>query len=335
MIHIGVIGCGYWGPGIIRNFQEFKEAKVAAACDLSRERLKYIKGKYPAIRVTTDYKSVLRDSRIDAVAVVTPVGTHFRLGRETLESGKHLLIEKPITTSSDEAKYLIDLANKKKKVLMVDHTFVYTGAVKKIKEIIEKGRLGRIYYFDSVRVNLGLFQHDVNVIWDLAPHDIAIMDYLLDETPVSVSATGVSHVERGRENIAYIIVRFKNSVIAHFHVNWMAPVKVRLILIGGSKRMIVYDDTEASEKVKVYDKGVIVNRDKKSVYRALIDYRIGDMYAPHLDQSEALKLECADFVKCVLNGTRPVSDGHAGLRVVKVLEAAQKSMANSGMEINV
>lgn len=333
MINVGVIGCGYWGPNVIRNFQELKETKVSAVCDLNKSQLKYIKDKYPAIKTTTRYGEILRDRKIDAVAVITPVETHFELGKEALRHGKHLFIEKPMTRTSEQARQLTDLAHKKKKVLIVDHTFIYTGAVRKMKEIIQKSQLGRIYYFDSVRVNLGLFQHDVNVIWDLAPHDISIMDYLIEDTPVSVSATGVCHVNSGIENIAYITARFKRNLIAHFHVNWMAPVKVRLILVGGSKKMIVYDDMESSEKIKIYDKGVVVTRDRRSIYNALIDYRVGDMRAPHLNQTEALKLECADFAQCILKGVQPINDGHAGLRVVRVLEAAQRSLENRGKEI--
>jgi len=271
---------------------------------------------------------------VDAVAIATPVDYHFELAMAALRAGKHVLVEKPMASSSEQAARLVDEAARRRLVLMVDHTFVYTGAVTKIRDLVRAGDLGDVYYYDSTRVNLGLFQHDVNVLWDLAVHDLSIMDFVLAQQPAAVSATGLAHVPNEPENIAYMTMFFDGTLIAHIHVNWLAPVKVRRTLIGGSRRMVVFDDLETSEKVKVYDKGISVNPSAENVYQMLVGYRTGDMWAPKLDVAEALTIEAAHFVDCVTRGTRPLTDGEAGLRVVRLLEAATTSMAERGRPVS-
>lgn len=330
MINIAIIGCGYWGPNLVRNFSETDNVNLAICCDIQKSRLDFIGRRYPSTEVTADYKEVLNDPKIDAVAIATPVSTHFKIAKEALLKGKHVLIEKPMTNSSSDAKELVELAKRENKILMVDHIFVYSPAVRKIKDVIEKGELGDIYYFDSVRINLGLFQHDLNVVWDLAPHDISIIDYLIDRKASSVSAIGSCHIGNGIENIAYLHINYDSNLIAHIHVNWLAPVKLRTILIGGSKKMIVYNDIEPTEKVKVYSKGVDVKDAPEGRYKMLVDYRTGDMYAPKIEQKEALKEACRHFVDCINSGRKPVTDGEAGLRVVEILESAQHSIKNNG-----
>jgi predicted dehydrogenase len=330
MIKVGVIGYGYWGPNLVRNFFEVTETEVVAVSDMREDRLKLVRSRYPAIAVTTDVHKLLDNPEIEAVAIATPVSTHFNLAMQALESGKHVMVEKPMTSSSEQALRLIEEADRRKLTLMVDHTFVYTGAVRKIKELVNSGRIGDIYYYDSTRINLGLFQGDVDVIWDLAVHDLAIMDHILPASPCAVTATGVNHVAGGTENLAYLTMFFEGSLIAHINVNWLSPVKVRRTLLGGSKQMIVYDDMEPSEKVKVYDKGITVNGDRDSLYRLLVGYRSGDMYAPQLDVTEALKLEIQHFARCIRNGEKPITGGHAGLQVVRILESASLSMRQRG-----
>ncbi len=330
MLGIGVIGYGYWGPNLVRNFANAPDAKLIAICDLSADRLAEAGRRYPSALVTQSYSDLLADPKIDAVAIATPVSSHFELAMEALKSDKHVLVEKPLAASSDQASRLIEEAASRNLVLMVDHTFVYTGAVRKIAQLVGEGVLGEVYYYDSVRVNLGLFQHDVNVIWDLAVHDLAILDFLLPSKPVAASATGISHIPGQPENVAYITLFFDDFKIAHLHVNWLAPVKVRRTLIGGSEKMIVYDDIEPSEKVKVYDKGVTVSTGSEEVYSLLVSYRTGDMWAPKLDQTEGLQTETRHFIDCIENKTQPQTDGQAGLRVVRLLEAAEKSMRGRG-----
>jgi predicted dehydrogenase len=332
MPNVGFFGYGYWGPNLVRNFYATKDAKVVKVCDLRKERLGLVETSYPSVKTTTDYKDLMKDPQIDCVVISTPVSAHFPLAQEALENGKHVFLEKPMTTTVAESEKLIELAEKKKRVLMVDHTFLYTGAVRKMKEIIQKGELGDIYYFDSVRVNLGLFQHDINVIWDLAPHDFSIMDYLLQKKPEAVSAIGVSHLG-DLENIAYITVQYPGNVLGHIHVNWLAPVKVRTTLIGGTKKMIVYDDNEPSEKVKIYDKGVSWTEKKEDVYQILVQYRTGDMLCPKLDSTEALKLVCKEFIDSINENRKPMTDGQAGLRVVKLLQSANESVKQKGKVI--
>jgi len=335
MVRVGVIGYGYWGPNLVRNFAELPGAEVVGVSDLRPDRLALVKTRYPAIRATTDIGELLADPKVDAIAVATSVATHYDLALKALQAGKHVLLEKPITATADQARRLIEEADRRKLTLMVDHTFVYTGAVRKIKELVDKGELGDIYYYDSVRINLGLFQHDVSVIWDLAVHDLAIMDFVLKRYPVAVSATGISHVPGAPENIAYLTFFFEGALMAHIHVNWLAPVKVRQALIGGSNKMVVFDDLETIEKVKVYDKGVTVQNDAENLYRMRIGYRTGDMWSPKLDASEPLTVEARHFVECVEKSQRPQTDGRAGLRIVKLLEAATESVKNHGRPVEI
>ena len=328
---IGVIGCGYWGPNLIRNFNALDSTEVTAVSDYRQERLDFIGRQYPAIAVLTqDSDEILKSTSIDAVVIATPVSSHFALGMEALTNGKHVLMEKPFTATVEQAERLIETAEKNNLRIMVDHTFIYTGAVETIKEYVESGQLGEMYYFDSVRVNLGLFQHDVNVIWDLAPHDVSIMDYLIDRQPRAIAATGMAHFESDIENIAYISTYYDNNLLGHIHVNWLAPVKVRKTLLSGSKKMIIYDDTEPSEKVKIYDKGVDVVHDKDQIYNILIQYRTGDMLAPQIDLTEALRKVSLEFHQAVSENRDPRTDGMAGLRVVRILEAANESIRNNG-----
>ena len=336
MVRVGIIGYGYWGPNLVRNFAETAGVTVRTVCDLSEKRLALAATRYRGIITTTDVSDLFNDPQIDAIAIATPVSTHFHFARRALEAGKHVLVSKPLTSTADHARRLIDAADERGLVLMVDHTFVYTGAVRKIREVVDAQELGDLYYYDSVRVNLGLFQHDVSVVWDLAVHDLSILDYVLPSRPVAVSTTGMSHVAGEPANIAYLTLFFADALIAHIHVNWLAPVKVRRTLIGGSRKMIVYDDLEPSEKVKVYDRGISVSdQTAEGVYKMLVSYRTGDMWAPRLDLTEALQLEAAHFVRCVEGAERPITDGEAGLRVVRLMEAATQSMSEQGRPVEV
>jgi predicted dehydrogenase len=327
-----IIGAGYWGPNLIRNFLAHDEIETVVACDIDDDRLGAMRRSFYGIETSNRAEEVIDRPDIDIVAIATPVSTHFELARRALEEGKHCFIEKPMTASASEAEELIEIADRRGAKLFVDHTFIYTGAVQKMKELISSGRLGEIYYFDSVRVNLGLFQHDVNVIWDLAPHDLSIADYLLDERPISVSAVGKCHVGNGLEDIAYLTLEYANSLIAHFSVNWLSPVKIRRTLIGGTRSMILYDDMETSEKVKVYDRGIDVTT-REGVYSTLVQYRTGDMLSPKLDQIEALSTATRHFIDCIVNDKTPMTDGHAGLNVVSILEASAESIKNRGMAV--
>ncbi|MBX4911569.1 MULTISPECIES: Gfo/Idh/MocA family oxidoreductase [Rhizobium] len=333
MIGIAVVGYGYWGPNLVRNISEAAGAHLVSVCDLNVERLAAVKSRYPAITITDKFEEVLADPRVDAIAIATPVSTHFKLAMQAMMAGKHVFVEKPMASTTDEAARMVEEAARRRLVLAVDHTFVHTGAVRKMRELVESG-LGDMYYYDSVRVNLGLFQHDVSVIWDLAVHDLSILDHVVQERPVAVSATGMSHVLGEPENIAYLTLFFESKLIAHVHVNWLAPVKVRRTLIGCSNKMIVYDDLEPSEKIKVYDKGITMcpNSDAygEKVHQMLVGYRSGDMWAPKLDMTEALKRELDQFVECIEQNSRPIADGQAGLRVVRILEAASRSLAQRG-----
>jgi predicted dehydrogenase len=330
---VGVIGCGYWGPNLLRNFAENESAELRWICDGDPSRLAAMGRRYPAAQTTTDYRQLLADPKLDSIAVVTPVATHFEIAQAALEAGKHVLVEKPLTATVREAEELNNIAERTQRTLMVDHTFVYTGAVRKMKEIVASGELGELLYFDSVRINLGLFQQDINVLWDLAPHDLSIMDYLIDRQPDGLSAIGSCHIERGIENIAYLIMHFAGDFIAHFHFNWLAPVKIRRTMIAGSSKMILYDDIEPTEKVRIYDKGVTTNRvgpDREADYQTLVSYRTGDVWAPKLDSTEALRHVVAEFLNSIRENRRPLTDGQAGLRVVRLLEAAQQSIKNGG-----
>lgn len=329
---IGVIGYGYWGPNLVRNFSE-ADAQVVAVSDLDEQRLRLVKARYPAIAVTTDHETLLSNRDIDAIIIATPVASHYAIALQALSSKKHVFIEKPLTQTAAQGERLIEEADKHNLTLHVDHTFVYTGAVRKIRALVSDGEVGELYYYDSVRVSLGLFRPDVNVIWDLAVHDLSIMDYVFPLIPIAVSATGVSHVPGEPANIAYLTLFFENNAIAHLHVNWLAPVKVRRTLIGGSKKMIIYDDLEPSEKVKVYDKGITVNGSKESMYDVMIGYRTGDVWAPKLEVTEALLAEAGYFIRCITHGERSITDGRAGLRVVRILEAATQSMNTRGRPV--
>jgi predicted dehydrogenase len=328
MIGIGAIGYGYWGPNIVRNFHSLDTSKVVGICDISPAALQRARQAHPSIPQYTNPDELISAKGVDAVAVVTPVWTHFELAKKALENGKHVFVEKPFTSNSAQAKILIELAEKKHLKIIVDHTFLYTGAVRKIRQLIDEGALGRLYYYDSTRVNLGLFQHDVNVVWDLAPHDLSIMDYLIQRKAQALVATGARHLN-GLEDMAYITIYFSENVIAHINVNWLSPVKVRTTLLGGEKKMLVWNDLEADEKLKVYDRGIEL-RNGDGVYEMLVSYRSGDMWAPKVDQAEALKLESIHFIDCILHDKTPLCDGAAGLRVVQMLEAADKSVKERG-----
>ncbi|EKD35028.1 MAG: hypothetical protein ACD_75C02084G0002 [uncultured bacterium] len=329
MLRIGVIGYGYWGPNVVRNFSMANGSQVTMVCDTNQQSLKKVKKAYPQVRVTMDCGELIKDPKVDAVAIATPVFTHYEFAKMALAEGKSVFVEKPFTYTNAQGEELIRLAEKKKLKIMVDHTFLYTGAVKKIKQLVEDNVLGNLFYFDSMRVNLGLFQHDVNVVWDLAPHDISIMDYVLEEKPLAVVASGAGHFGRGLEDIAYLTYYYQHNVIAHINVNWLSPVKVRTTLIGGQKKMLVWNDLEPDEKLKIYDKGVQV-RTKEGKYNLLVDYRSGDMWAPKVEQTEALKLMAESFVDYIENGVAVVNDGIAGLKIVKMLTAASKSMNSKG-----
>jgi predicted dehydrogenase len=328
MIKFGVIGYGYWGPNIVRNLHSVDQAKVVAICDKATANLERAKRAYPGVHVTGDYTELLHSTEIDAIAVVTPVWTHFDLAKRALLNGKHLFIEKPFTATSQQAEELIDLAEKNGLTIMVDHTFLFTGAVRKIRQVIDDNTLGKLYYYDSMRVNLGLLQHDVDVLWDLAPHDLSIVDYLIGQRPEAIVATGAKHLN-GHADVAFMTIYFPDNVIAHINVNWLSPVKIRMTLIGGEKKMLVWNDVVADEKIRIYDKGVQMNS-QQGVYDLLVSYRTGDMWAPKIETTEALKAELAYFVNCVDSGQRPFNDGMAGLRVVRMLEAAQESLKRKG-----
>ena len=328
VVKFGVIGYGYWGPNVVRNLDQLDGSKVVEVCDNSPTARKRIHKKYPHVNIVSEAAELISSTDIDAIAIVTPVQTHYGLTKAALENGKHVFVEKPFTSDSGQAEELINLAAKKNLKIMVDHTFLFTGAVKKIGQLLEEGVLGKVYYYDSMRVNLGLFQHDVNVIWDLAPHDLSIIDHLIKETPEAVSATGQTHLN-GHEDVAFITVYFPNKIIAHINVNWLSPVKVRTTLIGGEKKMLVWNDLEADEKIKVYDKGVHITS-REGLYNLLVNYRSGDMWSPQVEQIEALRQELAYFVDCISKNHIPFNDGAAGLRVVKLLEAANQSVRKRG-----
>jgi predicted dehydrogenase len=327
-VKFGVIGYGYWGPNVVRNLASMDGAHVVSIAELSPAARLRAQKAHPGIHVTADTSELLLSAEIDAIAVITPVWTHYGLTKAALENGKHVFVEKPFTSNTEQGEELIELAAKKNLKIMVDHTFLFTGAVKKISQLLAEGTLGKLYYYDSTRVNLGLFQHDINVLWDLAPHDLSIMDHLIHATPEAIVATGQKHLN-SHEDVAFMTLYFPDSVIAHINVNWLSPVKVRTTLIGGEKQMLVWNDLEADEKLKVYDRGVSINS-KEGVYELLVSYRSGDMWAPQLEQVEALRKELGYFVECVSSGQDPHNDGHAGLRVVKMLEAATESMKNKG-----
>ena len=335
MINVGVVGYGYWGPNLVRNLAEVSRVKLAAVADSSPEKLALVQRRFPAVTTTADYQDLIRDPSIDAIAIATPVSTHFELGMAVLKAGKHLWLEKPMTETSLQARQLLDEAERRNLILFVDHTFVYTGAVRKMREIVASGELGKILYYDSSRVNLGLFQRDVNVIADLGVHDFSILDHLLQEHPNAVSAGGINHFPGTPENLAYITMFYDSGTIAHINVSWLAPVKVRQILLGGSNKMITYDDLEPSEKIKVYDKGVSFTDDPKKIYEMRVGYRTGDMWAPKLNEGEALRIAVEHFVDCIEKSQPPETDGRMGLRVVELVEAATSSMRGRGETVHI
>lgn len=335
MINVGIIGFGYWGPNVARNFNSAPGARVVAICDADETSLRRAAQNHPGVRVCKNCNDVLEAQDVDVVAIVTPVSSHFEIAQKALSKGKHIFVEKPFTASVAQAEQLIELAEKKGLLIMVDHTFLFTGAVKKIKELIDDGTLGDLYYFDSIRVNLGLFQKDVNVVWDLAPHDLSIMDHLLHMEPSAVMATGVAHFQNKLEDVAYITIYFPHNVIAHLNVNWLSPVKIRTTLIGGQKKMLVWNDLVSDEKIRVYDKGVeglesLTMETKEKTYGVRLSYRSGDMWAPRVNQVEALQGETAYFIDCINNSKTPQNDGYAGLRVVRMLEAIKESLSRGG-----
>ena len=335
MLKIAFVGYGYWGPNLVRNFAELQGVTVAAVVDQDQKKLDLVQRRYPGVKTTKRMQDVLEDKSIDAVVIATPVSTHFELGMAALKAGKHLWLEKPMAETSLQARKLVDEAERQKRVLFVDHTFIYTGAVRKMAQIIKSGELGKVYYYDSIRVNLGLFQRDVNVISDLAVHDFSILDYLLGEHPTAVSASGTNHFPGTPENLAFITLFYESKTIAHANVSWLAPVKVRQILIGGSKKMITYDDLEPSEKIKIYDKGISFTDNPEQIQEMRVGYRTGDMLAPKLDVTEALRRAGEHFVDCAVNGKVPETDGHLGLRVVELIEAATSSMRGKGETVYV
>jgi len=332
MVNIAIIGYGYWGPNLVRNFSSTPGASVKWVADLRAERLEIAKRNFPSIETTTELERVIQDPEVHAVVIATPVFTHFELGMKALLAGKHVLIEKPMTDSVAHAEQLIASAKERGLTLMVDHTFLYTAAVQKIKHLIDSGELGSVKYFDSTRINLGLIQQDVNVLWDLAPHDISILNYLMSSKPRSVQATGVSHIHNGIENIAYLTVNYDQDFIAHFHCSWSSPVKMRMMLLGGDKKMVVFNDMEPTDKIRVYDTAHTISNDEEK-QRVLVDYRVGDIYIPKLPIQEALSGMAADFIQSIQTGKAPIASYESGLFTVKVLEAAQVSIKENGREV--
>ena len=330
---VGIIGLGYWGPNLVRNFQALKDVEKVVACDIRENRLQMIKEKFPAVELTNDCQQLI-EGNIDIIVISTPVDTHYNLAKKALEAGKHIWVEKPFTSTTEQAEELIEIAERKNLQIFVDHTFIYNGAVIKMKELIDKGELGNIIYFDSERINLGLFQRDVNVVWDLAPHDLSIMTYLLKEQKVkALAANGIANFN-GKENLAHLCLYFNNNCFAHFHVNWVSPVKIRRIIVGGDRKMLVYDDMENFEKIKVYDSGVEF-KSTESIHEALVQYRIGDMFSPKVNQTEALALGAREFISAINENREPLTSGKDGLAVIKLLEAADISLANMGKIVEI
>lgn len=340
MVNIGVIGCGYWGPNLIRNFNQIEECNVIWCVDLNDDRLKHMKKLYPNLKTSNDFMDIINDEKVEAIVIATPVSLHYKLAKEALHVGKHVLIEKPITDNSKDANELIKLAENKNKILMVDHTFEYSSPVIKVKEILDKEELGKIFTIDMIRVNLGLFQKDINVIWDLAPHDISILLYLLNKFPVSVKAEGMDYIQSDISDDVHLTLKFPDKIMVHMHVSWLDPLKIRKVTIVGNKKMLVYDDTKQHEKITVYDKGVVVEKNnlpKDKYYDTWEEfnlvYKSGDVYTPKLDNKEPLNVMCRQFLDCIKTGNKPLSDGLSGLRVVKIIEALQESLRNNGKEV--
>ncbi len=330
---IGIIGLGYWGPNLVRNFLANHDVKEVIGCDTRKERLQFIKERFPAAKLITDCHELL-DSDVDAVVIATPVDTHYKFAKKALEAGKHIWVEKPFTSSVAEAEELIDIADRKNLKIFVDHTFIYNGAVRKMRELVDNDVLGNLIYFDSERINLGLFQRDVNVVWDLAPHDLSIMNYILQNHQVkALSANGIANFN-GKENLAHICIYFEDNCFAHFHINWVSPVKIRRMIVGGDKKMLVYDDMENFEKIKVYDSGVDF-KTQESIHEALVQYRIGDMFSPKVNQTEALALGVTEFISSIDEDRQPITSGKDGLAVIRLLEASDKSIKNMGKIVEI
>ncbi len=329
MLRVGLIGYGYWGPNLARNINAHEGCELVRVADMLEKRRKIVQKNYPAVDVVDDPALVTKAADIDLVVVATPVFTHYGFAKEALLNGKHVWVEKPMTSNSEQARELVALAAERNLSLTVDHTFLFTGAVKKMKELVDSGELGQIYYYDSVRINLGLFQHDVNVIWDLAPHDFAIMDHLLGPTARALSAHGSGHFNTGMEDVAYVIVYYDNNLMAHFHLNWLSPVKVLRTILGGSKKMLLWDDLNMEERIKIYDKGMEVTT-KEGLYQVLATPRHGEVHAPVVSGREALQAELDYLVECMNTGARPFHDGEAGLRMVRLLEATDQSLRGQG-----
>ncbi len=333
-VKVGVLGAGYWGPKLIRNFQEIPDAEMAMVCDLQEDRLAHIGELYPAIRLTKDYRELLA-SDVEAVAIATPIPTHYQLAKEALLAGKHVLVEKPLTSNSEQAEELVELAAETGLTLMVGHTFEYNPAVEYLRRLVSSGELGRIYYINATRVNLGIFQPDINVVWDLAPHDVSILMFVLGAVPVNVSARGGAYVQRRIHDVAYLTLHFPGEVLADVRVSWLDPCKIRRITVVGSRKMVVYDDVEPTEKIKIYDKGVDVPPYSDTFEEFHLSYRYGDITTPAIPNVEPLRVECEHFLHCVRTGEKPRSDGQNGLEVVRILEAATRSLLNGGMRENV
>ncbi|MCA9236055.1 MAG: Gfo/Idh/MocA family oxidoreductase [Planctomycetales bacterium] len=337
MIRVAVIGAGYWGPNLIRNFAACPETELVAVCDRDQQRLTQVLRPYPGVEAITDFEQLLDRADIDAVAIATPVNTHAPLGVAALQAGKHVLVEKPLAGSVADAEQMVEAAAAANRVLMVDHTFIYSGPVQRIKQIVDSGEIGDLYFVDSVRINLGMFQHDVNVVWDLAPHDLSILDFLVGRLPRSISAFGACHANEAAdiEDVAYLNLDFSDGLLASFHVNWLSPVKVRHFIIGGSEKSIVYDDLEPTERIKVYDRGITVSDDVEAKRGVMIGYRTGDVWSPHVPQVEPLAKMVSHFAECIQQGKQPLTDGESGLRVVRILEAAQRSIKAQGGRITI
>ncbi len=334
MVGIGIVGYGYWGPNLVRNFLETKGVKIEGVCDFDPKKLLSLKTRYPQLKTTRVYEDFLNNPKIDAIAIATPVATHAALALKALKAGKHILVEKPLADSSKNAEKIFSEAHKRKKVLLVDHTFVYMGAVKKIGQLIKQGVIGKPLYFDSVRINLGLYQSDVNVVWDLGVHDLSIITYLFPEQPIAVSCVGMKHVSGLPEDIAYLTLFYRNNFIAHIHVNWLSPVKVRKTLISGDKKMIVWDDLEADEKVRVYDRGISRDKELFGSFSLPIGYRrMGDVWLPEVDITEALKIETVHFIRCIEGNEKPITGGEQAIKIIKIMEAANKSIIMKGKPV--
>ena len=334
MLKVGVVGCGYWGPNLIRNFTQLNSSEVVICSDLSDDRLRHMKSLYPHLEMTKDFREILSRDDIEAVVVATPPQTHHAIGMEALKAGKHLFVEKPLAISGEQCEDLVREAEQRKLKLITGHTFVYTAAVNKIKDLISSGELGDIMYISSTRVNLGIFQEEINVVWDLAPHDVSIMNYILDSTPESVCANGHSYIRDGIEDVAFVTLKYPNNILANIHVSWLNPDKIRATTVVGSKKMLVYDDISSLEKIRIYDKGVTVQPHYDTFAEFHLSYRFGDISIPKLDESEPLKVESQHFIDCIREDRTPRSSGVDGLNVVRVIEAANKSLKNSGSMVS-